>query len=68
MLNGEVARLRGRALTLKNVSILGWSDDAEIRVVTFAQVPAGARRGKQVRQYWERRGSAWKIVYETKLR
>lgn len=68
MLRADVARLRGRAITLKDVSMLGWSEGADVRVVTFAEVPAGARSGKQVRQYWERRGAAWKIVYETELR
>lgn len=68
MLKAEVAQLRGRALVLKDVSILDWSDDAEVRVLTFAEIPAGARSGKQVRQYWERRGAAWKIVFETDLK
>lgn len=68
MLKTEMARLRGRAFTLKDVSVLGWSEGADVRVVTFAEVPAGARAGKQLRQYWERRGAAWKIVYETELR
>jgi L,D-transpeptidase YnhG len=67
-LKTDMARVRGRALTLKDVSVLGWSEGADVRVVTFAEVPAGARTGKQVRQYWERRGAAWKIVYETELR
>lgn len=67
-LSADVGRLRGRPLTIKDVSILAWSDDAEIRVLTFAEVPAGARSGKQMRQYWERRAGAWKIVYETELR
>lgn len=68
MLKADVARLRGRPITLKDVSMLGWSEGADVRVVTFAEVPAGARGGKQVRQYWERRGAAWKIVYETELK
>lgn len=68
MLKTDMARVRGRALTLKDVSVLGWSEGADVRVVTFGEVPAGARSGKQVRQYWERRGAAWKIVYETELR
>lgn len=37
------------------------------RVLTFAAVPAGARSGKQVRQYRERRGAAWRILDETEL-
>lgn len=67
-LRAEVARLRGRAPTMKDVSILGWSEGTDVRVITFSEVPAGARSGKQVRQYWERRGAAWQIVYETELR
>lgn len=67
-LRADMAHLRGRRLALKDLSVLGWSDEAEVRVVTFAEVPAGARGGRQMRQYWERRGTAWKIVYETELR
>ncbi|WP_291032019.1 hypothetical protein [Hydrogenophaga sp.] len=68
LLRADAARLRSRALALKDVSILGWSEGTDVRVVTFAEVAAGARTGKQTRQYWERRGAAWKIVYETELR
>jgi murein L,D-transpeptidase YafK len=68
MLNADAARLRGRTLALKDVSILGWSEGTDVRVVTFAEVAAGARTGTQTRQYWERRGAGWKIVYETELR
>lgn len=67
-LHTEVEQLRGRSLDLKDISMLGWSEGADVRVLTFAEVPAGARAGRQVRQYWERRGAAWKIVYETELK
>lgn len=67
-LRTDMASLRGRRLVLKDASILAWSESAEVRVVTFAEVPAGARSGKQMRQYWERRAADWKIVYETELR
>lgn len=67
-LQQEVARLAGRALRLADVSVLGWSDDAQVRVVTFAETVTGLRGHRVVRQYWERRGKSWQIVYETALR
>ncbi|MDO9089239.1 MAG: L,D-transpeptidase family protein [Burkholderiaceae bacterium] len=68
LLQQEVARLAGRALRLAEVSVLGWSDDAQVRVVTFAQTVTGVRGHRIMRQYWERRGQSWQIVYETALR
>ena len=68
LLQQEVARLAGRALRLAEVSVLGWSDDAQVRVVTFAQTVTGVRGHRIMRQYWEQRGKSWQIVYETALR
>jgi hypothetical protein len=67
-LQQEVTRLAGRAVRLSDVSVLGWSDDAQVRVVTFAEVVDGLRGYRTIRQYWERRGKTWQIVYETALR
>ena len=33
-------------------------------VVTFGEVPAGARTGPVKRQYWVRQGPQWKIFFE----
>jgi len=33
-------------------------------VVTFAEVPAGARSGPVKRQYWRRQGQRWQIFFE----
>jgi len=68
LLQQEVARLAGRTLRLAEISVLGWSDDAQVRVVTFAQTATGVRGHRVMRQYWERRGQSWQIVYETALR
>lgn len=68
LLQQEVTRLAGRALRLAEVSVLGWSDDAQVRVVTFAQTVTGVRGHRIMRQYWEQRGKSWQIVYETALR
>ncbi len=68
LLQQEVTRIAGRTLRLAEVSVLGWSDDAQVRVVTFAQAVTGVRDHRIMRQYWERRGQSWQIVYETALR
>lgn len=67
-LQQQVGRQAGRAVRLTNLSVLGWSDDAPVRVVTFFESVAGTRGYRSVRQYWERRGNSWRIVYETTLR
>lgn len=67
-LQQEVGRLAGRAVRLSDVSVLGWSEDAQVRVVTFAETTAGLRGHRVIRQYWEQRGKTWQIVYETALR
>jgi hypothetical protein len=35
-----------------------------VLVVTFGEVPRGARSGTVLRQYWERDGRTWRIVHE----
>ena len=50
---------------LKEVSVLAWNDGRDVLVVTFGEVPAGARSGRVLRQYWAREGSGpWMIFYE----
>jgi len=60
----ELGRMRGRDVELKEVSVLRWTDNAETMVVTFGEVPAGARTGATRRQYWVRQGPQWKIFFE----
>ena len=55
---------RSRDVRLSEMSLLRWSDEAEVMVATFSEVAAGEKRGRVVRQYWERRSGTWKIVYE----
>jgi hypothetical protein len=63
-LRTELERGRGRALQLKDLSFLRWTDSAETMVVTFGEVPEGARTGPVKRQYWMRVGNQWKIFFE----
>jgi len=63
-LRTELGRVRGRGVQLKDLSFLRWTDSAETMVVTFGEVPEGARSGPVKRQYWMRVGSQWKIFYE----
>ena len=63
-LRAELDRVRGRPVQLKDVSYLRWTDSAETMVVTFGEVPVGARSGPVKRQYWMRVGPHWKIFYE----
>ena len=63
-LRAELQRTRGREVQLKDLSILRWRDSAETMVVTFGEVPRGARTGAVKRQYWMRVGGQWKIFFE----
>jgi L,D-transpeptidase YnhG len=60
----ELSKMRGRSVELKDVSVLRWTDSADTMVVTFGEVPAGARSGPVKRQYWVRQGPQWKIFFE----
>ncbi|MET0311865.1 MAG: L,D-transpeptidase [Burkholderiaceae bacterium] len=63
-LKAELEKTRGRELNLKDISYLRWTDSADTMVVTFGEVPQGARSGVTKRQYWVRQGSQWKIFVE----
>jgi L,D-transpeptidase YnhG len=63
-LRADLERLRGREVELKDLSYLHWTDSADTMVVTFGEVPAGARTGPVRRQYWMRQGAQWKIFFE----
>jgi murein L,D-transpeptidase YafK len=65
MLKVELSRARGRAIELKDVSMLRWTDAADTMVVTFGEAAAGTRNVPPVkRQYWVRQGAQWKIFFE----
>lgn len=63
-LEAEVRSLKGRPIDFKDKSTLRWNDSAETMVVTFGEVPEGARTGTTKRQYWIRRGGQWQIFFE----
>jgi murein L,D-transpeptidase YafK len=63
-LRSEMERVRGRAIQLKDLSFLRWTDAADTMVVTFGEVANGTRTGPTKRQYWIRQGSQWKIFFE----
>jgi murein L,D-transpeptidase YafK len=63
-LRSEVDKTRGRAIQLKDLSYLRWTDGADTMVVTFGEVADGSMTGPTKRQYWIRQGSEWKIFFE----
>ena len=63
-LRGEMRNGQGRAIQLKDLSLLRWTDAADTMVVTFGEVAEGARTGPTKRQYWGRQGTQWKIFFE----
>ena len=63
-LKTELANVQGRAIQLKDVSYLRWTDAADTMVVTFGEVADGTRTGMTKRQYWAREGKQWKIFFE----
>ena len=63
-LRSELERVRGRAIVLKDLSFLRWTDATDTMVVTFGEVADGTRTGPTKRQYWQRQGSQWKIFFE----
>jgi L,D-transpeptidase YnhG len=64
LIKAELQRAQGRDVELKDLSYLRWTDTQDTMVVTFGEVPLGARTGPRKRQYWLRTGSQWKIFYE----
>ncbi|WP_442968757.1 L,D-transpeptidase family protein [Ramlibacter sp.] len=64
VLKVELGKARGKDIELKDVSVLRWTDSADTMVVTFGEVPMGARTGPVKRQYWVRQGAQWKIFFE----
>ena len=63
-LRGEMSKVVGRPIELKDLSFMRWTDTADTMVVTFGEVADGARTGPTKRQYWVRQGAQWKIFFE----
>jgi murein L,D-transpeptidase YafK len=63
-LRTELDKGQGRAIQLKDLSFLRWTDASDTMVVTFGEVTDGTRTGPTKRQYWARQGNQWKIFFE----
>jgi len=63
-IRSEVKASKGRAIELKDLSYLHWSDSAETMVTTFGEVVAGRKTGIHKRQYWVRTAKDWQIFFE----
>lgn len=64
LLDREATQLRGRRLTLREVSVLAWRRQSEVSVVTFAEIRQGSLGGPVKRQYWGKETGRWKVFYE----
>lgn len=64
VLRRQLDKNRGRPLQFKDLSMLRWTDSTDTMVVSFSELTGNAQTGTQKRQYWERRGTQWKIFYE----
>lgn len=58
------AQQKLRNIQLNDVSFMRWTDESEFMVATFGVVQADVKRGKTLRQYWQRQSGQWKIIYE----
>lgn len=66
-LEKSLSRNQGRAMQIKDLSLIRWRDVHDTMVTTFGEVPAGASTGTVRRQYWQKNGAAndrWKIFFE----
>lgn len=57
-------QLAGKSVQLNDLSLIRWTDEAEILVATFGELKRGDRSGRTVRQYWQKRANTWQIIYE----
>ncbi len=64
MLRADLGKHAARPVQLKDLSYLRWTDASDTMVVTFGEVPMGARTGPTRRQYWVRQAGQWKIFFE----
>lgn len=63
-LDAELKKARIKSVSLKDISLIRWTDDADTMVATFGEVLNGEKVGRTVRQYWQHRPGGWKIIYE----
>ncbi len=60
----EASRARSRQLQIKDLTLLSWTDNDEVMVVTFSELARGAITGPLKRQYWVKIDKKWKIFFE----
>lgn len=64
-LRDEVDKVRGRRISLKDISYLHWKDAGDdTMVTTFGEVIEGEKTGRSRRQYWLRQPGGWKVFHE----
>ncbi|MBA3058769.1 MAG: L,D-transpeptidase family protein [Gammaproteobacteria bacterium] len=63
-LRAELNKTGNKPVSLKDISLIRWTDEAETMVATFGEVLDGEKVGRTVRQYWQHRPGGWKIIYE----
>ena len=63
-LKAETARARSHQLQMNDLTLLSWTDNEEVMVVTFSEVGRGASSGPLKRQYWVKIDKKWKIFFE----
>lgn len=63
-LRSEIAERGDRPVEIKDVSLIRWTDEADTMIATFDELAAGEKTGRTLRQYWQWRSNAWKIIYE----
>lgn len=63
-LSAEIFSQAAGGVTIKDMSILGWQDGKDLRVVTFGEIDPGQRVGVLKRQYWVKQNGHWKIFFE----
>lgn len=63
-LKTETARARSQQVQLKDLTLLSWTDNEEVMVVTFSELGRGATSGPLKRQYWVKIDKRWKIFFE----
>lgn len=63
----ELKKAGNKPVSLKDISLIRWTDEADTMVATFGEIADGEKVGRTVRQYWQHRPGGWKIVYEGRV-
>ena len=63
-LRAELNKPGNKPVSLKDISLIRWTDEAETMVATFGEIQVGEKVGRTVRQYWQHRPGGWKIIFE----